>query len=546
MSALALELEQEPRAAARAPDAPALAEAALAPVCGSCEQLAALPPAVRAGAVAALQRGEGNAVVSRMLGRVADLPQPEPERAGERCKCGGVIGADGLCDKCRAERATGLEGAASEADGALARMLADDLAAREASPKLLRQDAPDAGGIDAAAGAEGACSTRCGDVPGDCPPTFCCPFPTGTATLIREQMRVPILAGIASQVTPSVVPVWITWFNGGSGVQDFSTRFGTDFASDLTTQRVAPALSRDVAGHLDPAQLQALAATATPGAPVSLLPALPATYARDKTHQLETTLPFLMNFTTIGSAPGNLAGGVGKAQTTCSVGASPSPVDDARVLTDVQATLIRNPDGSITVTPTLHFHVVDTVDLCPGNCGTGPAQALINEQIATLPMSRLEASGVAGDVPFFVDFAVAQPSFTVPPPAPPVPQHVTVSASTLFDFGSHHLRSGGEDALVAELGDRPAQADLTQPFHVEGHTDSKGSEEFNQGLSERRAATVAAVLERRFPNLAGHLTPVGFGETRPIAPNETGGADDPAGRALNRRVEMRFSAPPAP
>jgi outer membrane protein OmpA-like peptidoglycan-associated protein len=275
------------------------------------------------------------------------------------------------------------------------------------------------------------------------------------------------------------------------------------------------------------------------------LPALPSGYAAAKTHSLETDGdPLLMDFTTIGSVPGNLAGGVGKTQTTCSVGATPSPADDARILTDVTATLIRNPNGSITVTPTLHLRVIDTVDLCPGNCGSDVG--VINEQLATIPMSRLEASGVSGDVPFTVDFTVAQPSFAVPPPAPPVPQHVVVAASTLFDYGSADLRSGGEDALVAELGDRPTQADLTQPFSIEGHTDSKGSEPFNQGLSERRAATVAEVLARRYPNLAGHLHPSGFGETRPIAPNEIGGHDNPDGRAQNRRVELRFSAPPAP
>jgi outer membrane protein OmpA-like peptidoglycan-associated protein len=54
------------------------------------------------------------------------------------------------------------------------------------------------------------------------------------------------------------------------------------------------------------------------------------------------------------------------------------------------------------------------------------------------------------------------------------------------------------------------------------------------------------VLERRYPNLAGHLSPAGFGETRPIAPNDIGGVDNPDGRAQNRRVELRFSAPPAP
>ena len=544
MSALALELEQEPRAVLRAPEEPALAPVVQMPGCSSCDQLAALPPTLRAGALTAMQRGEGNAAVSRLLSRAAELPQPEPERAGERCKCGGLIGADGLCDKCRGERQAGLAEAAS-GDGAIARMLAADLAARDASPPtptLLRQDAPDGGGIDASAGA-GACSTRCGDIPAACPPDFCCPFPLGTATLIREQIRLPFLAAIGSQVTPSVVPVWLTWFNGGAGMQNFSGRFGADFSADPTTLRIAPMLAADVQASLDPAQVQALAASATPGAPVSLLPALPAAFAAERTAQMEGG-DRLLDFTTIGTAPGNLAGGVGKDQTTCSVGATPSPADDARVFVDVQATLIRNPNGSITVTPTLQLRVIDTVDLCPGNCGSGPADALINEQIATIPMSRLEASGVSGDVPFTVDFAVAQAAFTVPPPAPPVPQHVIVSASTLFDYGSHDLRSGGEDALAAELGDRPTQADLTQPFIVEGHTDSKGSEEFNQGLSDRRAATVVDVLERRYPNVAGHLAPTGFGETRPIAPNDIGGVDNPTGRAQNRRVELRFSAPP--
>ena len=105
MSVLALELEQEPRAPVPARPELALAPPELAPVCGSCEQLATLPPELRAGAVTAMQRGEGNAAVARLLSRVAELPQPEPERAGERCKCGGTIGADGLCDKCRGERA---------------------------------------------------------------------------------------------------------------------------------------------------------------------------------------------------------------------------------------------------------------------------------------------------------------------------------------------------------------------------------------------------------------------------------------------------------
>ena len=135
----------------------------------------------------------------------------------------------------------------------------------------------------------------------------------------------------------------------------------------------------------------------------------------------------------------------------------------------------------------------------------------------------------------------------MPPPAPPVPQHVVVSASTLFDYGSQRPALGRRGRARGGAR-RPARAGGPHPgrSRVEGHTDSKGSEEFNQGLSERRAATVVGVLERRYPNVAGHLVPTGFGETRPIAANDIGGVDNPAGRAQNRRVELRFSAPPPP
>ncbi|MGD2128172.1 MAG: OmpA family protein [Lysobacterales bacterium] len=67
---------------------------------------------------------------------------------------------------------------------------------------------------------------------------------------------------------------------------------------------------------------------------------------------------------------------------------------------------------------------------------------------------------------------------------------------------------------------------------VAGHTDNTGSEQYNQALSERRAASVAAYLRSR--GVAGErLMVVGGGEKYPIASNDT-----PAGRQLNRRVEI--------
>jgi outer membrane protein OmpA-like peptidoglycan-associated protein len=75
---------------------------------------------------------------------------------------------------------------------------------------------------------------------------------------------------------------------------------------------------------------------------------------------------------------------------------------------------------------------------------------------------------------------------------------------------------------------------------VAGHTDSSGSAEYNQKLSERRANSVAQYLESQ--GLAGNrVVTVGAGETRPIADNAT-----PEGRQANRRVELTLTPLTAP
>ena len=69
---------------------------------------------------------------------------------------------------------------------------------------------------------------------------------------------------------------------------------------------------------------------------------------------------------------------------------------------------------------------------------------------------------------------------------------------------------------------------------VYGHTDSSGSDAYNQGLSERRAAAVADYLSSHGVQSA-RLGTRGFGETQPVASNAT---ED--GRAANRRVEIKI------
>ena len=100
-----------------------------------------------------------------------------------------------------------------------------------------------------------------------------------------------------------------------------------------------------------------------------------------------------------------------------------------------------------------------------------------------------------------------------------------------FDVDKDTLKAESEPTLQQVrklLIERPA---LT--LIVAGHTDSDGSAEYNLDLSRRRAASVVQWLTARDID-ASRLEPQGMGETQPVADNST-----PAGRALNRRVEIR-------
>jgi outer membrane protein OmpA-like peptidoglycan-associated protein len=109
---------------------------------------------------------------------------------------------------------------------------------------------------------------------------------------------------------------------------------------------------------------------------------------------------------------------------------------------------------------------------------------------------------------------------------------ITLKGDVTFDVNSDVIRPG----LYSEI-DRIAQIMIRYPqtaIQVEGHTDSTGSETYNQDLSERRAGNVRDLLINRGVQ-AHRLNVVGYGETRPVAANET-----PEGRRMNRRVEIRI------
>jgi outer membrane protein OmpA-like peptidoglycan-associated protein len=103
-------------------------------------------------------------------------------------------------------------------------------------------------------------------------------------------------------------------------------------------------------------------------------------------------------------------------------------------------------------------------------------------------------------------------------------------SDVLFDTGSYTLKPGAREKLAKISGIVLAHASLA--LQVEGHTDSVGSEDFNQQLSERRAGSVRDFLaDQGVP--ASAVTARGFGKTQPVASNDTA-----EGRQRNRRVEL--------
>ena len=106
---------------------------------------------------------------------------------------------------------------------------------------------------------------------------------------------------------------------------------------------------------------------------------------------------------------------------------------------------------------------------------------------------------------------------------------ITIRLNVEFETNSANVAAVYGDEIQEVANAMSAQQDLE--LVLEGHTDSAGSEVYNQGLSQRRVEAVKEVLVSQYGIDADRVTAVGYGETRPIADNST--AD---GRARNRRV----------
>lgn len=143
-----------------------------------------------------------------------------------------------------------------------------------------------------------------------------------------------------------------------------------------------------------------------------------------------------------------------------------------------------------------------------------------------------------------------------PPPPPPKPEidldqkEPIKLEGVLFDFDKATLRPESKttlDKVVKALSDR---TDIKEVV-IMGHTDSLGSDSYNLNLSQRRMDSVKAYLVENGIS-ADRLIAKGYGESMPTAPNKKeNGADNPEGRQLNRRVELKVldwdpCIPPAP
>jgi outer membrane protein OmpA-like peptidoglycan-associated protein len=150
---------------------------------------------------------------------------------------------------------------------------------------------------------------------------------------------------------------------------------------------------------------------------------------------------------------------------------------------------------------------------------------------------RIAATGAGGSATASTRVAVTAP----PPPAPaPAPAPLAPPAPKVVDRLTLHVNFDTDKAVIrpADVPELQKAIDFLKkyPGHkvsIEGHTDSRGSDAYNQRLSERRAGAVKDYLAKRGAADPSRMSTVGHGESRPTADNATA-----KGRFENRRVEV--------
>lgn len=212
---------------------------------------------------------------------------------------------------------------------------------------------------------------------------------------------------------------------------------------------------------------------------------------------------------------------------------------DSKKLTSLKGVIWTDPNGCE------HWVIDDGVEgymsarrdrsgkpICSGT-GTGTAGIPVIQAKATIwtdPRGCQHWTWDDGAEGFMTERLARDGTPVCPGVAKPVPQptKITLAADALFDTDKSDLRP----EAVAELNEFGSKMNALgkKRVFVIGHTDSRASEAYNQGLSERRAASVAKYLEQNYGIVS---QTAGKGELEPVATNDT-----KEGRQANRRVEI--------
>ena len=171
-----------------------------------------------------------------------------------------------------------------------------------------------------------------------------------------------------------------------------------------------------------------------------------------------------------------------------------------------------------------------TNELCWRNANWTPATALAECDGALKPVAQAApAAAPAAPAPAAAPAAAPAPAVVAAPVAP-VSEKVTFAADAFFDFDKSVLKDEGKaklDDVVSKLGSINLEVIIAV-----GHTDSVGSDAYNQALSVRRSEAVKAYLVGKGVE-KNRVYTEGKGEKQPVADNKSSD-----GRAKNRRVEI--------
>ena len=176
--------------------------------------------------------------------------------------------------------------------------------------------------------------------------------------------------------------------------------------------------------------------------------------------------------------------------------------------------MVNNGDGSGTYTDKSKNLVIE-------NDGKGKAKITFNGQTTEVDAKPLEKPGKLAKLEMV-------------PPVPSIEANsllIALDSEVLFDVNKYDVRVHPEaEEVLKNLAIVLKEMDVKN-FEIDGHTDSDGSDEYNQVLSEKRANSVKNFLVSQ--GVTAEITTKGYGESKPVASNDTA-----EGRQKNRRVEI--------